>query len=308
MTTTRREFTTMALASAAVTMVPRWVSAQAQLPVHLGVQTYSYRAMPRPAGAADSVDLVIQAMLDSGAKEAELWSPQIEPPMPMGPGTQVDPAERAAARERVRQFRLTTPLEHFTGIKKKFEAKGLSIYCFNLSFNDSFTDAEIDRGFEIAKALGVGVISVSTLLPTAKRVAPFADRHKLIVSMHNHARVTDPNECATLESFDEFMKLSTYYRLNLDIGHFTAANYDSIAYIRDHHDLITHLHVKDRKKNQGDNVSWGQGDTPIADVLKLLAARKSPIRAFIEYEYQGTGTPVEEVKKCLDTAKSMLKA
>jgi sugar phosphate isomerase/epimerase len=151
------------------------------------------------------------------------------------------------------------------------------------------------------------VISVSTLLPTAKRVAPFADRHKLIVSMHNHARVTDPNECATLESFDEFMKLSTYYRLNLDIGHFTAANYDSIAYIRDHHDLITHLHVKDRKKNQGDNVSWGQGDTPIADVLKLLAARKSPIRAFIEYEYQGTGTPVEEVKKCLDTAKSMLK-
>jgi sugar phosphate isomerase/epimerase len=120
--------------------------------------------------------------------------------------------------------------------------------------------------------------------------------------------VTDPNECATLESFDAFMKLSKFYRLNLDIGHFTAANYDSVAYIRDHHDLITHLHVKDRKKNQGDNVAWGQGDTPIADVLKMLAARKSPIRAFIEYEYQGPGTPVEEVKKCLDTAKSMLKA
>lgn len=306
--TTRREFTTMALAGAAATLLPRWVGAQGPASVHLGVQTYSYRAMPRPAGAADSVDLVIQAMLDSGAKEAELWSPQIEPPMPMGPAAQGDPAERQAARERVRQFRLTTPLDHFAGIKKKFEAKGLSIYCFNLSFNDSFTDAEIDRGFEIAKALGVGVISVSTLLPTAKRVAPFADRHKMIVSMHNHARVTDPNECATLESFDEFLKLSQYYRLNLDIGHFVAANYDPVAYIKDHHDIITHLHVKDRKKNQGDNVSWGQGDTPIAEVLKLLAARKSPIRAFIEYEYQGAGTPVEEVKKCLDTAKSMLKA
>ena len=35
---------------------------------------------------------------------------------------------------------------------------------------------------------------------------------------------------------------------------------------------------------------------------------RTPIRAFIEYEYQGTGTPVEEVKKCLDTAKSLLKA
>jgi sugar phosphate isomerase/epimerase len=306
--TTRREFTTMALAGAAATMLPRWAGAQGPAAVHLGVQTYSYRAMPRPAGAPDSVDVVIQAMIDSGAKECELWSPQIEPPMPMGPGTQGDPAERQAARERVRQFRLTTPLDHFTGIRKKFEARGLSIYCFNLSFNDSFTDAEIDRGFEIAKALGVGVVSVSTLLPTARRVAPFADRHKMLVSMHNHARVTDPNECATLESFDEFMKLSTYYRLNLDIGHFTAANYDSIAYIRDHHDLITHLHVKDRKKNQGDNVAWGQGDTPIAQVLKMLAARKSPIRAFIEYEYQGPGTPVEEVKKCLDIAKNMLTA
>lgn len=308
MDTTRREFTTMALAGAAASLVPSWVGAQSG-GVHLGVQTYSYRAMPRPAGAADSVDLVIQAMLDSGATEAELWSPQIEPPMPMGgPGAQVDPAERQAARERVRQFRLTTPLEHFAGIKKKFEAKGLSIYCFNLSFNDSFTDAEIDRGFDIAKALGVGVISVSTLLPTAKRVAPFADRHKMIVSMHNHARVTDPNECATLASFDEFMQLSKYYRLNLDIGHFTAANYDSLAYIRDHHDLITHLHVKDRKKDQGDNVAWGQGDTPIAAVLGLLAARRSPIRAFIEYEYQGPGTPVDEVKRCLDIAKRMLEA
>lgn len=307
METTRREFTTMALAGAAATMLPRWADAQVVGGVHLGVQTYSYRAMPRPAGAADGVDLIIQAMLDSGAKEAELWSPQIEPAMPpMGPGSNVPEAERQAARERVRQFRLTTPLSHFADIKKKFEAKGLSIFCFNLSFNDSFTDAEIDRGFEIAKALGVKIISVSTLLPAAKRVAPFADKHKMIVSMHNHARVQDPNECATLESFDQFLKLSSYYRLNLDIGHFVAANYDPVAYIKDHHDIITHLHVKDRKKNQGDNVAWGQGDTPIAEVLKLLAARKSPVRAFIEYEYQGTGTPVEEVKKCLDAAKKML--
>ena len=30
--------------------------------VHIGVQTYSFRDLPRPAGAADSVDVVINAM------------------------------------------------------------------------------------------------------------------------------------------------------------------------------------------------------------------------------------------------------
>ena len=55
------------------------------------------------------------------------------------------------------------------------------------------------------------------------------------------------------------MKLSKYFKINLDIGHFTAANYDAVAYLREHHANITNLHLKDRKKNQGDNVPWGHG-------------------------------------------------
>ncbi len=34
--------------------------------VRLGVQTYSFRDIPRPAGAADSVDVVIKAMTEAG--------------------------------------------------------------------------------------------------------------------------------------------------------------------------------------------------------------------------------------------------
>jgi sugar phosphate isomerase/epimerase len=64
--------------------------------------------------------------------------------------------------------------------------------------------------------------------------------------------------------------------------------------------------VKDRKNNDGPNVAWGQGDTPIKAVLLLLKEKKYPIPAFVEYEYPGAGTPVEEVKKCLDYMRRIL--
>ena len=54
---TRREFGTLAVAGLTF---PRMASAFAAVNgVHLGVQTYSFRDLPRPAGAADSVDVVI---------------------------------------------------------------------------------------------------------------------------------------------------------------------------------------------------------------------------------------------------------
>jgi len=42
----------------------------------------------------------------------------------------------------------------------------------------------------------------------------------------------------------------------------------SRAFIGEHHAEITNLHLEDRKKNQGDNVPWGLGDTPIREALQ----------------------------------------
>jgi hypothetical protein len=119
----------------------------------------------------------------------------------------------------------------------------------------------------------------------------------MVVAMHNHSNLKDPNEFATPESFAAAMKLSKYFKVNLDIGHFTAANFDAVAYIREHHASITNLHIKDRKKNQGENMPWGQGETPIREVLQLLKQNKYPIAAFLEYEYKGAGTPVDEAER-----------
>jgi len=37
----------------------------------------------------------------------------------------------------------------------------------------------------------------------------------------------------------------------------------------------------------------------IYPLLLLLKEKKYPIRAFVEYEYRGTATPIDKVKKCI---------
>ena len=297
---TRREFG-LALSTVAL---PSMLRAQTVSGVRLGVQTYSFRALTRPPGG-DMVDPIIAAMRECGLTECELWAPQLAPPSPFGRGP-LTPEQLLQARGADRKWWLGTPLAHFRTVGQKFKSAGMSIYAFNYSPSNTFTDADIDLGFEIAKALGAEIITASATLEAARRMVPFAAKHKMPVAMHNHSNVSDPNEFATLESLATALNLSPLFRINLDIGHFTAANYDAVAYIREHHARITNLHLKDRKKAQGDNTAWGTGDTPVRDVLQLLKKERWPIRAYIEYEHRGDAGPVEEVKKCFAFAKNAL--
>jgi sugar phosphate isomerase/epimerase len=124
--------------------------------------------------------------------------------------------------------------------------------------------------------------------------------------LHGHSNTRDPNEFSSPDTFQKALAMSPYFRINLDIGHFSAAGFDPVAFISEHHQHITHLHIKDRKKGDGPNMPLGEGDTPIKAVLVLLREKHYPIPALIEYEYKGTGTPVEEVKKCMAYMKQCI--
>jgi sugar phosphate isomerase/epimerase len=144
-------------------------------------------------------------------------------------------------------------------------------------------------------------------LTAVKRVAPVAEKYKIRVAMHGHDNTKDPNQFATPESFAAAMALTPLFWVNLDIGHFTAAGYDPVAYIQEHHDRIAVLHIKDRKKDHGANLPLGEGETPIKAVLQLLKSKKYPIPANIEYEYGKPGMDtVAEVRKCFEYCKRAL--
>jgi sugar phosphate isomerase/epimerase len=310
MTYSRRDFGKLALAALPVSAALGKAINSKVDGVQLGVQSYSFRDLP--------LDEAIKAMVADGLGDCELFSPHIEVggikaggqafrrPKGVRPSPEQRKAAAAAREEELRKWRLSVPLDYFKDVRKKFNDNGINLYAYNFSFNEHFTDEEIDRGFLMAKALGVGIITASTTLPVAQRVVPFAEKHKMIVAMHGHSNLTDPNQFATPESFAKALAMSKYYRVNLDIGHFTAANFDAVDYIKKNHQHIVLLHLKDRKKNEGPNVPWGEGDTPIKQVLMLLKETKYPIPAFIEYEYKGEGTSQEEVLKCYQYCKKAL--
>jgi sugar phosphate isomerase/epimerase len=70
------------------------------------------------------------------------------------------------------------------------------------------------------------------------------------------------------------------------------------------------MHIKDRQNGAkgGKNMPWGEGDTPLKEVLSLLRDKKYAIPATIELEYDipAGSNAVEETKKCFAYAKSVL--
>src|ERR1051326_1793436 len=157
---TRREFGTLALASF-VRLKPDATGVVNG--VRLGAQSYSFRDLPRTPGG-DAVDPVIRAFTECGLVECELWAPQVEPVFDSGPrGRRGDPpsAQAIKAREDLRKWRVETPLDHFHAIGEKFKKAGIDLYAYNYSPGGDYTDHEIERGFEMTKALGAQIVTAS---------------------------------------------------------------------------------------------------------------------------------------------------
>jgi sugar phosphate isomerase/epimerase len=228
-----------------------------------------------------------------------------------GPATPMTPDEIAAAqaaaakvREDTRQWRLTTPASYYANIKKQANDAGIQITSYTCGWGADYTDAEIDAIFNAAKALGASAINSSTTRAMAERLAPFADKHQFNVAFHGHTFGLFDNT----DDYASVFGLSKYYRANLDIGHFTAACGDAVAFLKLNHDKVTTLHVKDYKTQEGPSMPWGTGDTPIKPVLQYLKSVKFPGVVEVEYDYpipEGSNS-IAEVKKCVQYMKDAL--
>jgi sugar phosphate isomerase/epimerase len=110
-------------------------------------------------------------------------------------------------------------------------------------------------------------------------------------------------------ALDPILELSPYIGFNLDIGHYVAGSkgLSPIPVLEKYHARIVSLHLKDRTVDGG-NVPWGQGQTPIKEVLQLIRKERWKFPADIEVEYKipEGSTAVTEVTKCVQFCKAAL--
>jgi hypothetical protein len=157
------------------------------------------------------------------------------------------------------------------------------------------TDAQIDRMFEITKALGAKSFSTQMTLDMAKRLVPFAEKHKIIVAVASQ----DESLLTQLPA------ISPWLRMDVDIGNFSRAGLDPLQFVKDNYTHLLDIHLKDCVF-KGASVPFGTGDSHMKEILQFLRDKKSTARANIDCDYPGTGASVDEVKKCFEYAKSCL--
>jgi sugar phosphate isomerase/epimerase len=213
-------------------------------------------------------------------------------------------------RAELRKWRLALPMQKVEALRNMFADAGVtvSLVKFPQLGGTEMSDEEIDYCFQLAKTMRARGLTCEPPLSQTKRLAKFADKHQMIVSFHNHSNVTSVEAFGRTGAWEQTFFYSPRHWANVDVGHFTAGNgFPPTEFIREYHARITNLHLKDRKIN-GPNVPWGQGDTPIADILRMVKREKYNITASIELEYpipQGSSV-MDEMANCVKYCKDAL--
>ena len=295
--------------------------------VQIGVITYSFREMPD-----QSAEATLQYVLDSGISAIELMGDPIEafagaPKNPVDmrsvgplmrkrfekqPLTDEETKQLADVdaqmkdhRAAVSKWRQSAPMNKFEQARKMYNGAGVKIYAFKPStFGIQNSDAEIDYGMRAAKLVGANQVTLEHPGNDAHtlKLGKMAEKHGIRVAYHGH-------EQQTPMFWDTALAQSPANAMNLDLGHYIAAgNPDPLTLIRQKHDRIASMHIKDRQTpdHGKGNLVWGQGDTPLKQVLSLMREQKYTFPASIELEYKipDGSNSVAEVKKCLDFSRS----
>ena len=295
LTVSRRTFLGGAVAAmAASSMMPKVASAAlADLPnsnfggVQIGAITYSFRSMP------SSAEDILGYAIKCGLSSVELMG---------GPAEQF---AGAPSGKELLDWRLSTSMDKFKELRKLYNDAGVNIHIvkFGDIGNGGMPDEQINYYFEVAKALGAKGITRELSEEAAERLGPFADKHEIMIGFHNHTQLKPTTYDGPILSYGK------YIGINLDIGHYVAGTNESpIPLIEKFKDRILSLHIKDRKINNGPNMPFGQGDTPVALVLQYLKRNQLTFPADIELEYKvpADSDAVKEVTNCVEFCRQSL--
>jgi len=307
----RREFLVSAGIASGIAMLPMVSlgSSSTKKPlvkgINLGAITYSFRSMPGSAedllGYLTELQLTTVELMGNPAEE---YAGAPEAPARMwGDLTDSEKQELNRYHEEMKKWRTFVSMDAFRKLRKMYNSSGINIEIIKLPL-DRMSPEEIDYAFKVADAVGARGITLERSDETVEKLSPIADQYKTLIGYHNHAKVD-------FNSWDTAVAKSKFNALNLDVGHYVAGTNESpVPLIEKYHDRILNLHLKDRKMNEGDNMPWGEGDTPLREILQLMRDNKYRFMGTIELEYpipEGSDA-VKEVRKCIEFCQNAVES
>ena len=251
----------------------------------VGVQTWSFRTMQDQSPLA-----ILKYIKHTGIKHVELMGNHVEPFVGIFEDS-----------ENISKLRNEASISKFKELRKLYNDAGISIFAFKprRCFEKYNTDDEIRYGMRAAKALGASHITLEHPSDDEHtlRLSEIADEEDILVGYHNH-------EQGTPTLWETAISQSDFNRLNIDLGHYTASETgDPLEIFKDKHNKIVSMHLKDRKRlsRGGDNLIWGQGDTPIKEAVKIYKEEgyDFPLTIELEYDIPEGSDEISELKKCI---------
>lgn len=301
MNLSRRQFNKGIGALAAVAACSRQSFGFAENGLSLGLNTWSLRALSQE----EAIPVIIQTMKQARLQYCQILFTHVEPAkfnpvFPVGvfnpPKSSPTPQqleEQKATAAALTQWRLSVPMSYFENIRSTFEKQGLRIKSYSVRFGSS--EAEIDRLFLMARALGAD--SLVTRLPATltNMVAAAADKHQMIVGL----QFSDVND------LKKQLAASQYFRIDPDIGDLTKAKVDALQFAETNYTSMSAFDLKDAMPG-GPSVPFGEGEARVKAVLQFFKDKQVPITAYVDCDYAGTGRSPEEVEKCASYARGII--
>jgi len=176
----------------------------------------------------------------------------------------------------------STP-ETIQSVKEKFSTNGIQIYAAGVIYMK--TQAEVDRAFEYAKALGVdlivGVPNPELLSYTEGKVKEYNIR----VAIHNHGP-EDKLYPSPVNVYDHIKGLDSRMGLCLDIGHASRAGANPVEIVGKYGNRIFDMHIKDLSEIavKPKPIELGRGVLDIPGLVKALTKIRYTGYCSIEHE------------------------
>ncbi len=299
--------------------------------VQMGAITYSFREM-----ADQSAEAILEYLRECGIGAIELMGDPAEifagaPKNSVSFGSMASIFRKRQAKEELTadeqkqladfskareaygkeksEWRKNADMAGFVKLGKLYKKAGVKIYAFKPdAFDMKNSDSDITFGMSAAKALGAQSVTLEHPSNDAHtlKLGKMAEKIGVKVGYHGHTQ-------ETYTFWDTALAQSPANSMNLDFGHYVAAgNPEPLNIIKNKHQHITSMHLKDRKSkdNGGENLVWGAGDTPIKEALHLIRDQKYkfPVTIELEYKIPEGSNSVKEVKKCLEYSRNILES